>query len=544
MTPVASLRAAPLGVGRVLAELLPGRARRLRRAWVGHDRAHIEVRGAHREGTEPFARRLEDALGRVEGVHWAEVNAVLGRVVVAFDGEQIDVDDLVDIVEGVEEAHELHEEAFPAERPEHPGDAEPLHRQVASLAADALGLGLSSIGRALGRGPLTEEVASLLSLVDSTPRLREQAERRLGTATADLLLATANAVSQGIAQGPLGLLVDATHRLAQVGEITARRVVWHAREPELHGQPSDERTAPLSLAPRPVPMPAGPVERYGDRAAAAAMLGAATTWIATRNHNDAVAALVSGTPKAARLTREVFASTLGRLLWRRGIVPLDATALRRLDRVDTVVVDAPVLMTGRAAVGAIEPTGEAVERLDDLRGHAAALLDPHDPHAVRRAGGWVLGPLPEVTAAPTPAIRAAARRVRRPGGQVLGLTNGHRLVAVLGTEPELDGLAGELLTAAAGAGTLLVAGEGSGLADRVGASGSLPGGTHLAGAVRELQAQGHVVALVAARGAAALAAADCGIGLLREGFDPPWGADLLCGPGLAQACRILDAAAA
>ena len=342
--------------------------------------------------------------------------------------------------------------------------------------ADAVGLGLATVGRAVGgRRPVAAETASLLSLVDSTPRLRSQLEIRIGDATTDLLLATTNAIGQGLAQGPMGLLVDAAHRLALIGEITARRDVWEAREPELHGAPSDEVCVPLPDVRRPVPLPPGPVERYGDRAAGAAMLGAATAFVVSRNHADAVAALVSGTPKGARLTREVFASTLGRLLWRRGIVPLDASALRRLDRVDTVVVDAGVLVTGRAAIGPLEPTGDTVEGMnegiDELTARAAALLDPEDPHAVRRADGWTLGPLSEVTAAPTPALRAAARRVRRPGGVVLGLTEGHRLLALLGTEPELDGLAGALVAAAAGAGTLLVAGEGSGVAERVGAAG-------------------------------------------------------------------------
>jgi cation-transporting ATPase I len=58
-----------------------------------------------------------------------------------------------------------------------------------------------------------------------------------------------------------------------------------------------------------------------------------------------------------------------------------------------------------------------------------------------------------------------------------------------------------------------------------------------------LQHQGRVVALVSGRAGAALRTADCGIGVLSDAA-PPWQADLLCGPGLAQAIRIVDAIAA
>ncbi len=528
---------------KAVSRLVPGRARSERRTWVGHGRAHIEVRGADRTETEAYARHLEDALHELEGVHWAEVNAVVGRVVVAFDGDQVGPDDLIELVEGVEEAHDMHLEAFPEEQPEHPGDVEPLHRQLFSLGADVAGLGLTAVGQTVRRRPLPAEIASILSLVDSTPRLRGMLEKRVGEASADLLLAAANALGQGLAQGPLGLLVDGAHRLALIGDISARREVWHTREPELHGSRSRTSTVPVEHQPRPVPLPPGPVERYSDQAALASMVGALSTFGVTHDQSRAVTALICGTPKGARFTREVFTSVLGRTLWKRGIVPLDATALRRLDRVETVVLDAGVLLTGAHVLGGLEPTEDAVESESELRLRAAELLDPGHPRAVRRDGGWTLGPIGQVSTA-TGATRAASRRVRRHGGVVLGLLHGRRLVAVLCAEPELDGLALSLAGAAVGAGRLLVAGERSGLAERVGAEGALSGGTHLARAIREEQVAGHTVALVAHQGDAALRAADCGIGVLREEHDPPWGADLLCGPDLAQACRLLDAAAA
>lgn len=96
---------------------------------------------------------------RLDGVQWAEVNAVLGRVVVAFDDGQVDVDDLIDVIEGVEEAHELHQERFPLDRPEHPADREPLQRQALAIGADIAGLGLGLVGRVVRANPLSAEVA-------------------------------------------------------------------------------------------------------------------------------------------------------------------------------------------------------------------------------------------------------------------------------------------------------------------------------------------------------------------------------------------------
>jgi cation-transporting ATPase I len=63
-----------------------------RRASVVNDRAHIEVRGVHRPGSEALARRVEDALEKVGSVDWAQVNAITGRVVVAFDPESTELE--------------------------------------------------------------------------------------------------------------------------------------------------------------------------------------------------------------------------------------------------------------------------------------------------------------------------------------------------------------------------------------------------------------------------------------------------------------------
>ena len=234
---------------------------------MGNGRAHIEVKGIHRPENGMVARRLETALAGLDGVSWAEVNTVAGRVVVAFDGERIDADALSDVIESVEDAHELSDERFPHDRPDHPADREPIQRQLYAIGADAGGLALGLAGRvAFGqfgrlarRNPLVGEVASLLSLAESTPVLRHALEGRLGRAATDLGLAVGSAVSQGISQGPLGLAVDIAQRTLLLDELRARRDLWQQREPGLHGEPGRHR------APGPHAEPPG----HGRPAAAA-----------------------------------------------------------------------------------------------------------------------------------------------------------------------------------------------------------------------------------------------------------------------------------
>lgn len=95
----------------------------------------------------------------------------------------------------------MHHEAFPEEQPEHPGDVEPLHRQMFARGADLAGLGLTTVGQTLRRRPLPAEIASVLSLVDSTPRLRALLEERVGEASADLVIAAAKRDGSGARAG-------------------------------------------------------------------------------------------------------------------------------------------------------------------------------------------------------------------------------------------------------------------------------------------------------------------------------------------------------
>ncbi|MEQ7129105.1 hypothetical protein ABN034_31840 [Actinopolymorpha sp. B11F2] len=520
---------------------LPARRNRdSRRWWVRRGRAHIEVRGLHRIDAEALVSDLETALRKVAGVDWAAVNAVLGRVVVDLAGGDVPIEALVATIDAVEDRHQMSDERF-LERPEHPGDVEPLQRQLIMLGADLAGLSVSVAGKIARSARLPLEIAALVPLVEHTPRLRSQVESLLGWTSAEMSLALVNALAQGLAQGPIGLIIDAAHRMALVGEVQARRRVWKEREAELCS--GRQRCAPIHLPPRPASLPRGPVERYGDHAGLVGLAAGGTAFAATGDLRQTAAFLAASAPKAARLTRECFAAELTRVLGERRVLVVDGDALRRLDRIDTVVIDARVLHTAQFVAGPLVALDGATETEGRLRQRVGVLLEPEAPRVLRRSRVWALGPLAAVAPGVPAAAQTAARRVRRPGSVVLGLTRHGTLQAILAAEPGMSPLAGALLSAARAAGELLIAGNVAGVVRRLSSGRMISSGTRLSAEIRELQAEGRVVALVSAGPGAALAAADCGIGILAADRTPPWGAHVLCGPGLAEACFLLDSIA-
>ena len=340
----------------------PGRAHR--RSWVGNGRAHIEVRAVHRSDGQSLARRLERDLEALDGVDWARVNAALGRVIVAFDDDAAPLDSLLDTVDAAEDAHEVTQERFSRDRPPLPGDSEPLLRNLAALGADTVGLGVSVFGQLLRATPIPGELASLIAVADSQPRVRHLLERRIGHPATDLGFALASAVAQALGQGPLGLIVDMGHRANLVGEIRSRQRAWDAREPELVARNGRRDVEPIETTDRPTPVPRGPVEQHADRASLAAFGVFGLSLAATKDPRKAANTLMAAAPKAARLGREAFAAQLGRDLASRDVLVLDPTALRRLDRVDTVVVDRSAVLDG----GTLDPLADAfVARVRDAR---------------------------------------------------------------------------------------------------------------------------------------------------------------------------------
>lgn len=144
-----------------------------RRIWEDddHDHAQIEVPAIADPAAVGLRQRLARSLARFEGVRWAEVNAITGRVAVAFDGGESTLTSLVQLIESIEEsAGARRGERRPSwdvdDRADHPADDEPIHRTIAIVVGDVASLGWTVAGRAARVARLPVEVAGLISIVD------------------------------------------------------------------------------------------------------------------------------------------------------------------------------------------------------------------------------------------------------------------------------------------------------------------------------------------------------------------------------------------
>ncbi|GAA3114078.1 cation-translocating P-type ATPase [Planomonospora alba] len=591
----------------VLPDCLAGTLPRTRRVRPCPGGIRIDLHAIGRPGTERAARRLEARLRALDGVERAEVNGALGCVFVsgredpAGHGELLAVVAEFDAGPGTETGtagtgpgtapgRERGPEAGEAEAggpgaadgavsgaadaaaasgpggeadggsggdraPHHPPHHPPVRlaerhaRAALRLCADAAGIGLALAGKAARLPRLSPVVPALLHLADSTPALRQELNRRIGRSAADTLFTAGHVVGQTLALSPSALLVHAAGSLVHYAEARAVRAAWRRLEQELARTRGAYRHISKPVRPRPVPLPGGPIERYADVASPATVGAYALTRSFSRSARRGHAMMVAATPKQAKLGRRAFAGAVGRALARRGSVVLDPHALRRLDRVDTVVLDAEVLLTGAWTVdrvlrpadgaagaggtGGADGAGEV--DADTLYARLHALIDPADPTAHRRDGEWAVGPL---TRLPGPQA-AEGHAWRAQGLRAVGLTRRGELVAVAALARETDPLAEAVVAAAKAAGTVLLSGGDRGLAARFGVGRTASGGARLAAAVHALQAEGRAVAVVSRGLARALAQADLGVGVTDGSGRVPWEADVvgdLAGAHLLLSC--------
>ena len=506
-----------------------------RRVWSRDGRHHIEVHGVCQDGGDRLARQVEQALERLPGVAWARVNAPSGRVVVAVEEPKPKLRDLIATVARTERV--CPHEPDPEVPPPHPPEEGPrTPRTLGALVSDALGLTISAATRILPFTPVPAEVAGFLAAVDLHPKLHALADRGVrADPRADVLFPLAEAVVQGLSGGWTGIVVDSAQRVVQWGEARAQLAAWAKAEPRLTGTP-ERAVARVPDGERPCPKPDGPAERYVRRMlAAGAAAGAAAVPVAGPKRAAALA--LSSLPKAPGSGREGYGAQLGRMLARRGVIAMDRSVLRQLDRIDLVVLDAAVLGSDRGVLADLAPLPRA--DTSQVAGRAFALFDPDAVDGLQQADGWRLGPLDRLKA-DDPGDTPESRRLRDGGGTLLGLADGDTLAAVLRVEPEPAPGVDALVTAARQAGLrLVVAGADHDRYDF--ADAVLPGGPRLAETVRGLQRVGGVVLLVSGD-RPALATADCGLGVVGPDDLPPWGAHLLVGTDLRIPALVIEAA--
>lgn len=506
-----------------------------RRVWAEEGHVHLEARGIHLAGTEEAAGELTRRLNRLDGVHGAEVNSVLGRVVVRRDPARVSESELAGTIAELERDHGLDEEAAAPASAHHPGNADAVLRDAGALATSLLGVGYSVAGALLPVRGISPLVPAVVSLVDSVPWLRTHAVARLGETTASTTLALGGAVSQSLTRSPLAVFTDACNRFCSARETIARNQGWRRweRTTDLQAHRSE---IPQAAEPRPCPLPEGPVERVANVSGGMALAGYAAVLAATRAPQRALAALQAGIPRPAHAGREAFASQLTASLSDRGCLLFDRKALRRLDRVDTVVFDESALITGRKTIDSVLPADPEADPAPFFE-HASELVDPHDPTARRKRAGWAVTPLGGTGKLPEHLQRATEIEAGR-GATMLVLSQESEPVALVVVVDQLRPLAEALLGVAGTAGEVAVAQSETQLSRRLDVDRLVAGGELLARSVRELQADGRVVAVVSCADASALTAADVGIGLSEPERTPPWGADVIC-PNEAQIHTLL-----
>ncbi|HEV7861613.1 MAG TPA: hypothetical protein VGR20_02895, partial [Acidimicrobiia bacterium] len=510
-----------------------------RRVWSGGDRVHVEVKVAAPAELDAFTARLEQLLDGQPGVEWSELTPGLGRVVIAADPGVVDGGRLIELVEAVEAEFGVHRAPFVRGGPGHPSDSEPIVREAVKVAADLVGIGLGVVGRVafVGPGRALGTAGTVVAVANGVPTIRRIIDSRFGSPAVEMVLGVGNALGQGLAQAPLGPLADLVYHGATLVELDARRRAWIRREPELFDKPW-RAAEPVLPPPRPGPLPDGPIERFTNQIWGAAGIGAGIMAVSSRDVARGAAVLGISLPKAAIYGRGLFASALCRTLSERGILVMRPEVLRVLDRVDTLVVEADLLVTDEVVVGEVLDIGTA-ERTE-VRSRLRGLFDPGRADTIRRDGDWVLGPLEDLDVAVPDGMRRQAAQLGRLGAPVLGVVRGGRLAALVETRVALRPEAEDLVALARGAGLeLLLVCDPTAAVVPVEADRTVSPG-HLTDEILALQSAGRVVAVVASDDRMALAAADCGIGLRPPGAAPPWSADVICSDGLLDVCFLVE----
>ncbi|HEY0127272.1 MAG TPA: cation-translocating P-type ATPase, partial [Blastococcus sp.] len=464
----------------------PPAARSTRR--VSADQGYVQVEVAVPEaGAPPEVRHaLRRHLERLEGVQWATVNDVVGRVLVGIDDRRVSAEEVVGVVTAIEQGRGA-KQVFP-QRQDHPADLEPLLAAVLDAAIDTAAVGVAAVAKVLPIPAVTRHATLAIAFLDTQQWIKDGLESRIGSVGTDLAFTGTSAFLHALTQSPTVPAINAAAALQRALAIRARRQVWRRREAELcRPEPEDDVSEPLPPpGGRPVPLPKGPIEAYRGRLGPSALAGALGLLPLTRSPGRSADLLKALTPKAAVLGRESFAAVTDLLMCRRDVLPMDGSAYRRLDRVDTVVVDAAALCTGPPVV------------ID-----AAADVDDWDAAGVWTAASRLLGSAgsPDAAAANGARLRLGPGRPSpdAPGGQVRSVLQGRRRVGHVTVAAELDPHAEALLTTAGDAGHRLVLTPHVGTREIAGAADEVTAQDEaLADTVRRLQADGRGVLVVSA----------------------------------------------
>lgn len=492
------------------------RATLRRHCWRGNGRAWIEVRGLGEEGTGELGPAVLESVLDHPGVTSARLNYPLSRVVVDIGEPATSLHDLCQLVEAAEKRCAAAQDGEPptVTSASLPGDGVVLATRAVTVAVNAAGLGIAFVGRATRLPRLPVTIAASITFFDYQPWLRRQLSDRIGGPATDTVLTLIQATSQTLSQSPTSLSIGLTMQSLKAAESRAEARAWAQHEPDL-ARHADQPPA----EPSPRPQPPRAAERVPERFALLQALSAGALGVGTRNAAMAATAVQVTTPKANRTAPEAFAATLGRgLAQQHSVLPLRPESLRRLNKVDAIVIDPRVLCTDALRVARIRGAddGELVAAWSraQLMLEKGSLRPGWRP--VRGISGR--GPDSKVEAlflpVHDPLAAAVVAEAHRTGAELVCID--HESLDEL--RPAFDDV------------RPLQSGSDKAVDDA------------LAGAVADLQDAGRTVAVLSSSGAAAISSANLGLGIMpaRGGAVPLWNADLLL-PDLAAAWRVLHA---
>ncbi|MGA9674016.1 MAG: cation-translocating P-type ATPase, partial [Mycobacterium sp.] len=246
-------------------------------------------------------------------------------------------------------------------------------------------------------------------------------------------------------------------------------------------------------------------------------LSAGAIGAGTRNLAVAATAVQVTTPKASRTTPEAFASTLGRgLADQHAVLPLRPESLRRLDKIDAIVIDPRILCTDTLRVARIRGADDT--ELTAAWNRAQLMLEKNSLRPGWRAVRGISGSQPNA------GVEALFLPVHDPLASAV-VAEAHRTGAEL-ISVDVDSL--DELRPAFDDVRPAKSGTDSSIDDA------------LAAAVADLQQAGRTVAVLSSSGAQSISSASLMLGVKPKQGAPPWNADLLL-PDLAAAWRVLHA---
>ncbi|ORV47384.1 haloacid dehalogenase, partial [Mycolicibacter engbaekii] len=392
-----------------------------------------------------------------------------------------------------------------------PGDGFLAVGNAAMAGLSAVGLGMALAGRVLRFPRLPASVQGAVVALEHQPRVRRLLEERIGKRTADTALGLASTAANALAVAPSILAVDLAVNTFRAVEARADTRAWSRRAPHLTRPaaraegPSDARTPEA---------PAGQIEQHLQRNSWVQAIGATVAGIASRDPNLAGNAALATVPKAARSTQEAFAATLGRgLADKDEALQIDPDSLRRLDRIDVVILDPRVLRSESLRLVRLRGAGEKDLAVWE---RAQAMLADDDLQP-----GW--HPVP------------GSARGRGRATEALFAPAPHPLAVATLAQTQRAEVQAVTVDDAAGVGELRPAFD-----EIIPLAGDSIGDALLRTA-RTYQQDGHSVAVISSSAAQALSAADLGVGILPDDDQPqPLDADLIV-DGLAGVWRILHA---